>query len=83
MNGGAEEWYFALQISVLDEGDYTAADASDGLYENKYYLRTGQIPKSVLQEEFKAYLLEFKTFEEVTVELAEDLKLRLQNNNQK
>lgn len=41
MNGGAEEWYFALQISVLDEGDYTAADASDGLYENKYYLRTG------------------------------------------
>lgn len=81
MNGEVEEWYHALQISVLEEGDYNAVDASDWLYENKYYQRTGQISQSALQEASKAYPLEFKTFEEVAVELAEGLKLRLQNHN--
>lgn len=73
MNGEAAEWYHALQINVLDEGDYTAADSSDWLYEDKHYQRTGQISQRALQECSKAYPLDFKTFEEVAVELAQSL----------
>lgn len=78
MNGEVAEWYNALQISVLDEGDYTAADASDWLYEDKYYQRTGQISQKALQEVYKAYPLSIKTFEDVAIELAEGLAERLQ-----
>lgn len=74
MNGEVEEWYHALQISVLDEGDYTAANAADYLYESKYYQRTGQIPKTELQGAYKNYPLSIKSFEEVVFELAERLK---------
>lgn len=74
MNGEAQEWYNALQINVLDDdADYTAADASDWLYEDKHYQRTGQISQIRLQECSKAYPLVFKTFEEVVIELAEGL----------
>ncbi len=80
MNAQAAEWYYALQVSVLNEGDYTAVDASDWLYENKHYQRTGQIPKTELQRAYKAYPLSIKTFEEVVAELAEGLAERLQKN---
>lgn len=73
MNGEVAEWYHALQINVLDEGDYTPVDADNWLYENKYYQRTRQIPQSALQEVYKSYPLSIKTFEEVAVELAEGL----------
>ena len=77
MTGETPEWYYALKISVLNEGDYTAADASDYLYEDTYYRRTGQISQKVLNETSKNYPLDFKTFEEVAVELAEGLLDRM------
>lgn len=73
MTGETPEWYYALKISVLNEGDYTAADAADCLYEDTYYRRTGQISQKALNETSKNYPLDFKTFEEVAVELAEGL----------
>lgn len=74
MTGETPEWYYALKINLLDDAmDYTAADASDCLYEDTYYRRTGQISQKVLQEFSQAYSLDFKTFEEVAVELAEGL----------
>ncbi|WP_324823493.1 hypothetical protein [Sinanaerobacter sp. ZZT-01] len=73
-SGETEVWYYALKINLLDDAmDYTAANASDYLYEDPYYRRTGQISQKALQECFKGYPLDFKTFEEVAVELAEGL----------
>lgn len=80
MNGEAEEWYYALQISVLNEGDYTAVDASDWLYEDNYYRKTGNISQRALQDTSKAYPLGIKSFQDVVIELAEGLAERLQNN---
>lgn len=73
-SGETEVWYYALKINLLDDAmDYTAANASDYLYEDPYYRRTGQISQKALQECFKGYPLDFKTFEEVAIELAECL----------
>lgn len=77
MTGETPAWYYALKISVLNEGDYTAADALDCLYEDPYYRRTGQISQKALNETSKNYPLDFKTFEEVAVELAEGLLDRM------
>lgn len=77
MNGEAEEWYHDLQISILDEGDYTAVDASDWLYEDNYYRRTGNISQRALQDTSKAYPLDIKSFQDVAIELAEGLAERL------
>lgn len=77
-SGETEGWYNALQINLLDDAmDYTAANASDYLYEDPYYRRTGQISQRALQECFKGYPLDFKTFEEVAVEIAEGLLNRM------
>lgn len=77
-SGEAVDWYNALQINLLDDAmDYTAANASDWLYEDKHYQRTGQISQRALQECSKEYALDFKTFEEVVVGLAEGLLGRM------
>lgn len=78
MNGDVEHWYNAFKINLLDDVmDYTAANASDFLYEDTYYRRTGQISQKALNEASKNYPLDFKTFEEVAVELAEGLLDRM------
>lgn len=77
-SGETEVWYYALKINLLDDAmDYTAANASDYLYEDPYYRRTGQISQKALNEASKNYPLDFKTFEEVVVGLAEGLLDRM------
>lgn len=75
MTGDSEEWYYALKISVLDgDADNSAIDASDWLYEDNYYKRTGNISQKALLEASKSFPLEFLTFDEVAETLAEMLQ---------
>lgn len=74
MRGDSTNWYNAPQVYILNEDeDYQAADAFEWLEDDNYYQRTGKISKRALQGYADEYPLEFKTFEEVVVELAQEL----------
>ena len=43
MNADEENWYYSTRINLIEP--VTPFDADDSLYDNKYYNRTGMIPR--------------------------------------
>lgn len=71
MNADEENWYYSTRIDLIEP--VAPFDADDWLYENKYYNRTGIIPRVAYSEAYKIHKLEMKSFGEVIEELAEIL----------
>lgn len=69
--GESADWWNAKKVNLVDPFNSEPFDASDYLYENAYYKRTGCISDNMMRETAKNYPMSFENFDYVAEELAQ------------
>lgn len=68
------DWYETVNVELIINGmGACAAEAYEWLSEDKYYQKTGNISQRAMQHAAESYPLEFKSFEDVAIEIAQKL----------